>query len=100
MATAPVRPDNSIPIIEGQTYKIGNSEMGGQWVVVVKVVEGKVHAVGIESNIADLWIPLWKFDDIVATPTDMSIAYYLFVEEETQLTFEDGSEIIINVEAG
>lgn len=100
MATTPVRPDNSIPIIEGQTYKIGNSEMGGQWVVIVEIVAGKVHAIGIESNIADLRIPLWKFDDIIATPSDTSVAYYLFVEEETQLIFEDGAEIIINVEAG
>lgn len=99
MATTPVRPDDAIPIIEGQTYQIGNSEMGGQWAVVVEVQGDRVHAVGIESNLMDLWIPLWKFDDIIATPADLGLQYYLYVDLETMLIFEDGSEMIINAEA-
>lgn len=66
MSTTPVRPDDSIPYGIGFRYRLGNSSMGGQWVEIYAMDWFYIYARGIDNHQADLKIPRWKFDDIVA----------------------------------
>jgi hypothetical protein len=66
MTTTPVRENDSLPIVVGYLYKIGNSTAGGGWVEVTAISNGKVTLRGVGNNIADIVIPSWKFDDVMS----------------------------------
>lgn len=92
-----LRKDNSIPLIVGQTYQLGNDQ-SGNWVKIISIENGMVHAVGVELTIADMHVPVWKFDDLLATPEQLDTPYFLTNEADINLLYPDGTGILINWE--
>lgn len=68
MTTIPSRPDDSIPLIVGYVYKFGNAFTGSNYVIITDIVDNVVFARGIGDTQADIEVPKYRFDDMVAGP--------------------------------
>jgi len=65
VTTQRVRPDNSIPLVIGAIYQL-TPDQGGQYVTIIDITRRYVYFRGIDHHIADLKVPVWKADDILA----------------------------------
>lgn len=66
MAVEPLPPNGWAPLEVGVQFRLGNSDLAGQWVEIVAVDSKNVYVKGINGHKADLVIPRWKFDDVVS----------------------------------
>ena len=64
MTTKKVRPDNSVTLVVGHIYQLIPS-MGGQYVRLWAMNNKYCFFEGVDRNIADLKIPIWKSDEIL-----------------------------------
>ena len=62
-----VLPEDMWPsIVIGRAYLLKPTQTGGQWVKVLSIDDGIVHAVGVWGNIADLHLPMERFYNALA----------------------------------
>lgn len=73
------RVNNAMPLNVGWWYQL-YPETSSNWIEIVSIERGIVHAIGVEDTIADWWVPTWKFDDLVIN----------YMERGSFLLTEDG----------
>lgn len=65
MATIFVGPNNNIPLVVGGEYELTPGMASSNWVIITKIDLRNVYARGIDDTVADLKLPIWKFDDVM-----------------------------------
>lgn len=63
MATIPLPPDNSYPLVVGYQYRLAGN--GEQWVEITAIINRYIYVRGLYNTTADWVVPDWKFDDNV-----------------------------------
>lgn len=72
---AMVGPNNNIPLVVGGQYELTPGEASTDWVIVTKLTTRDVYAKGVDDNVADLIVPIWKFDDLIVNYIVNGILY-------------------------